>query len=103
MISVPELHSHLNSAQISQDFWTQMTNKIGSAVMRYFLYCSIMIFYILSLPHKLLFLNCDKAVINHYTFIGNCNSSDYSVNFYFSLVMMTSYFPTWPYRQDLFT
>lgn len=48
-----------------------------------------MIFYILSLSHKLQFLNWDKAVINHYTVIGNCNSSDYSVNFYFALVMMT--------------
>lgn len=48
-----------------------------------------MIFYILSLPHKLLFLNWDKVVINHYTVIANCKSSDYSVNFYFALVMMT--------------
>lgn len=48
-----------------------------------------MIFYILSLSHKLLFLNWDKAVINHHTVIGNCKSSDYSVNFYFALVMMT--------------
>ena len=49
-----------------------------------------MIFYIISLAHKLLFLNWDKAVINHYTVIGNRSSSDYNVNVYFVLVMMTT-------------
>lgn len=48
-----------------------------------------MIFYIFSLAHKLLFLNWNKAVINHYTVVGNHSSSDYSVNVYFALVMMT--------------
>jgi len=48
-----------------------------------------MIFYIISLAHKLLYLNWDKAVINHYKVISNHSSSDYSVNVYFVLVVMT--------------